>query len=205
MSTMNLTIDPAIMLKLGFLHLTDCRIVASSEALLKIYDEVANTAKKRFADTPLGEHPVAGGVRRLFKSAGIDPSRYRPSGEALVRRILKGQGLYHINCIVDINNICSIESLFPLGVYDREHIIGDINIRLGASDEVYRGIGKEINIAGKLVSADGESSPVGKERPPPTAPPPRPSSGPRRHRAHASMSPRPESLKSIMPVAEMFL
>ena len=148
-------IDPAIALKLGFLYLTDCQIVASSDALRKIYDEVADTAKERFADTPFGEHPVAGGVRRLFKSAGIDPSRYRPSGEALVRRILKGQGLYHINCIVDINNICSIESLFPLGAYDCEHIIGDVNIRLGASDEVYRGIGKEIHIAGKLVSTDG--------------------------------------------------
>jgi len=157
-STKSFTVDPAIALKLGFLHLSDCQIVASSGALRKTYDGVADTAKGRFADTPLGEHPVAGGVRRLFKSAGIDPSRYRPSGEALVRRILKGQGLYHINCIVDINNICSIESLFPLGAYDREHIIGDVNIRLGASDEVYRGIGKEINIAGKLVSADSEGA-----------------------------------------------
>ena len=158
MSTINFTIDPAIALKLGFLHLTDCRVIMSSDALRKTYDGVANTARERFADTPLGEHPVAGGVRRLFKSVGIDPSRYRPSGEALVRRILKGQGLYHINCIVDINNICSIESLFPLGAYDRERIIGDVTIRLGASDEVYRGIGKEINIAGKLVSADSEGA-----------------------------------------------
>ena len=108
-STINFTIDPAIALKLGFLHLTDCRIVTSSDALRKIYDEIANTVKERFSDASLGEHPVAGGVRRLFKSAGIDPSRYRPSGEALVRRILKGRGLYHINCIVDINNICSID------------------------------------------------------------------------------------------------
>ena len=158
MSTINFTIDPAIALKLGFLHLSDCRVVTSSDTLRKIYDGVANTARERFSETPLGEHPVAGGVRRLFKSAGIDPSRYRPSGEALVRRILKGQGLYHINCIVDINNICSIESLFPLGAYDREHIIGDVTVRLGASDEVYRGIGKEINIAGKLVSADSEGA-----------------------------------------------
>lgn len=158
MSAINFTIDPAIALKLGFLHLSDCRIVTSSDALRKIYDGVANTAKERFTDTPLGEHPVAGGVRRLFKSAGIDPSRHRPSGEALVRRVLKGQGLYHINCIVDINNICSIESLFPLGAYDRERIIGDVTIRLGASDEVYHGIGKEINIAGKLVSADSEGA-----------------------------------------------
>lgn len=155
---MHLTIAPEIALKLGFLHLTDCRIAASSDALRSIYDEVASAARERFADTPLGEHPVAGGVRRLFKSVGIDPSRYRPSGEALVRRILKGQGLYHVNSIVDINNICSIESLFPLGAYDCKHLKGDVSIRLGTSDEIYRGIGKEINIAGKLVSADSDGA-----------------------------------------------
>ena len=97
--------------------------------LLAAYDEVARTAGERFAESGIGEHPVAGGVRRLFKSVGIDPSRYRPSAEALVRRIVKGQDLYHINNIVDINNVCSIESLFPLGAYDRARIDGDITIR----------------------------------------------------------------------------
>lgn len=155
---MNFTIDSSIALKLGFLRLTGCRVAPSNDALRKVHDGAANTARERFAETPLGEHPVAGGVRRLFKSAGIDPTRYRPSGEALVRRILKGQELYHINCIVDINNICSIESLFPLGAYDRGRIIGDVTIRMGACDEAYRGIGKEINIAGKLVSADSEGA-----------------------------------------------
>lgn len=155
---MNLTIAPSIALKLGYLRLTNCRIAASSDALRNIYDEVAIVARRRFLDSAPSEHPVAGGVRRLFKSVGIDPSRYRPSSEALVRRILKGQDLYHINCIVDINNICSIESLFPLGVYDCKHIIGDVSIRLGTSDEIYHGIGKEMNIAGKLVSADSEGA-----------------------------------------------
>ena len=151
---MNITIDPAISLKLGYLELTGCLVTASSDALRAAYDEVAHAAGERFASTALGEHSVASGVRQLFKSVGIDPSRHRPSGEALVRRIIKGQGLYHINCIVDINNICSIESLFPLGAYDRRHIDGDVVIRLGESSEIYRGIGREISIAGKLVSAD---------------------------------------------------
>ena len=93
---MHLTIAPEIALKLGFLRLTGCRIATSSDALRSLYDEVASAARERFAETSLGEHPVAGGVRRLFESAGIDPSRYRPSGEALVRRILKGQDLYYI-------------------------------------------------------------------------------------------------------------
>jgi DNA/RNA-binding domain of Phe-tRNA-synthetase-like protein len=155
---MEISIAPDISLKLGYLELRDCQVSASPDALLRSYDEVANTARERFAGAALGEHPVAGGVRKLFKSVGIDPSRYRPSGEALVRRIIKGQGLYHINCIVDINNICSIESLFPLGAYDRANIDGKVTIRLGTDDEVYRGIGKEINIAGKLVSADAHGA-----------------------------------------------
>lgn len=155
---MKFTVDPAIALKLGFLHLTNCRIVESSDALRKIFDEVKDKVRERFTNIPLSEHPVAGGVRRLFKSMGIDPTRYRPSGEALVRRILKDQKLCPINCIVDINTICSMESLFPIGVYNREKIIGDVNIRLGRSDEAYRGIGREINIAGKLVSADSEGA-----------------------------------------------
>ena len=154
----NFTIDPAIALKLGYVELADCVVAASSDALRKIYDEAASTAEARFAGAPLAGHAVAAGVRRLFKSVGIDPSRYRPSAEALIRRIVKGQGLYHINCIVDINNICSIESLFPLGAYDRAHIDGDVTIRIGRSDEVYQGIGREINIAGKLVSADDQGA-----------------------------------------------
>lgn len=151
---MNITIDSSMALKLGYLELTGCEVRDSSDTLRAVYDEVARRAGERFADAGIGDDPVAGGVRRLFKSVGIDPSRYRPSAEALVRRIVKGQGLYHINCIVDINNICSIESLFPLGAYDRARIVGDVTIRLGTSDEVYEGIGREINIAGKLTSAD---------------------------------------------------
>lgn len=154
----SLTIDPDIALKLGYLQLTHCHVEPSPQALRGIYDASAGAAAKRFSHVAVAEDPVIAGIRQLFKSVGIDPSRYRSSGEALVRRISKGQGLYYINCIVDINNICSIESLFPLGAYDRDCVRGDIEIRLGRSDETYRGIGKTINIDGKLVSADDEGA-----------------------------------------------
>ncbi len=155
---MNFTIAPSIALKMGFLRMTNCRVAASSDALQSVYDGVVSVTRERFAESPLSDHPVASGVRRLFKSFGIDPSRYRPSGEALVRRILKKQDLHYVNNIVDINNICSIESLFPLGAYDCSHIVGDVSTRLGGRDERYLGIGKEINIADKLVSADSQGA-----------------------------------------------
>jgi DNA/RNA-binding domain of Phe-tRNA-synthetase-like protein len=153
-----IAIHPDIAIKVGFLHLTACRITESSDALLGIFDETVNEVRQRFADSPINQHPVAGGVRRLFKSVGIDPTRYRPSGEALVRRVLKDQALNHINSIVDINNICSMESLFPVGVYDQERIMGDVNIRIGTRDDVYFGIERSINIDGKLVSADDQGA-----------------------------------------------
>ena len=152
------SIHPEIAIKVGFLHLSACRITESSDALLGIFDETVNEVRQRFAESPINEHPVAGGVRRMFKSVGIDPSRYRPSGESLVRRVLKDHALNHINSIVDINNICSMESLFPLGVYDREKISGDVSIRLGTRDDVYYGIERSINIEAKLVSADDKGA-----------------------------------------------
>ena len=155
---MRLAVHPGIAIKVGYLQLSGCRITDSSDALLETFDETISRVRQQFSDMPISEHPVAGGVRRLFKSVGIDPSRYRPSGESLVRRVLKNQALNHINSIVDINNICSMESLFPLGVYDRAQIIGNVSIRLGTGDDVYHGIERSINIDGKLVSADDKGA-----------------------------------------------
>src|SRR5439155_16089681 len=52
-------------------------------------------------------------VRGMQKSFGFDPARYRPSSGSLLRRVLKGQGLYQINTAVDVNNLCSLEFLLP--------------------------------------------------------------------------------------------
>ena len=95
-------------------------------------------------------------VRTLFKQEGIDPLRYRPSSEALLRRILKRQELYHINSVVDSNNYCSLQFLLPMGVYDSDHIIGtSLVFRYGNGGESYQGIGKEtLHAEGKIIFSD---------------------------------------------------
>jgi DNA/RNA-binding domain of Phe-tRNA-synthetase-like protein len=94
-------------------------------------------------------------MRSAYKALGKDPSRYRGSAEALLRRVLSGKGLYQINNIVDINNLVSLESLLPLGSYDLDQIEGAVELRIGAAGETYKGIGKdEINIESLPVFAD---------------------------------------------------
>jgi DNA/RNA-binding domain of Phe-tRNA-synthetase-like protein len=105
--------------------------------------------------------PQIAAMRGAYKALGKDPSRYRGSAEALLRRVLSGKGLYQINNVVDINNLISLEGFQPLGSYDLERIRGAIELRIGAADETYKGIGKdEINIENLPVFAD-EHGPFG--------------------------------------------
>jgi len=99
--------------------------------------------------------PQIAAMRSGYKSLGKDPSRYRGSAEALLRRVLSGKGLYQINTIVDINNLVSLESLNPVGSYDLDRVSGAIELRVGAPGETYKGIGKDdINIENLPVFAD---------------------------------------------------
>src|SRR6185369_14670903 len=49
-------------------------------------------------------------VRTMYKKVGIDPTKRRPSSEALLRRVLKGDPLPRVNSMVDVCNWCSFES-----------------------------------------------------------------------------------------------
>src|SRR3954463_12529398 len=105
--------------------------------------------------------PQIAAMRQAYKALGKDPSRYRGSAEALLRRVLAGKGLYQINSVVDINNLVSLESLNPAGTYDLEKITPLIELRIGAAGESYKGIGKDlINIESLPVFADA-AGPLG--------------------------------------------
>ena len=88
--------------------------------------------------------PQIAAMRGAYKALGKDPSRYRGSAEALLRRVLSGKGLYQINSVVDINNLVSLESLNSAGSYDMEKITLPIELRIGAAGESYKGIGKDL-------------------------------------------------------------
>src|SRR5256886_9744672 len=94
-------------------------------------------------------------VRGLQKSFGFDPARYRSSSESLLRRVLKGQGLYQINTAVDVNNLCSLEFLLPMCSYDLRHVKGQVRVRIGEPGEEYPGIGRQVfQAANKVIISD---------------------------------------------------
>jgi DNA/RNA-binding domain of Phe-tRNA-synthetase-like protein len=102
-----------------------------------------------------------GGVERareLYRRFGLDPTRVRPSSEALLRRLKKGEPLPRINSLVDVANALSVQLQVPVGLYDLDKVKGDeLVIRLGGKGEGYTGIGKErVNVEGRICVADAE-------------------------------------------------
>lgn len=81
-------------------------------------------------------------TRKAYKALGKDPARYRPSAEALLRRVVKGKGLYKINNVVDLLNLVSISTGFSIGGYDAEKIEGEVTLGVGEAEEPYEGIGR---------------------------------------------------------------
>lgn len=94
-------------------------------------------------------------VRTMYRRVGLDPTKTRPSSEALLRRVRKGDPLPRINSLVDVCNWCSLEFQLPYGLYDAGRIDGAIELRLGREGESYPGIRKDdVHVAGRLVLAD---------------------------------------------------
>ena len=94
-------------------------------------------------------------VRTMYKRVGLDPTKTRPSSEALLRRVRKGDSLPRINSMVDVCNWCSLEFQLPYGLYDAAHIDGDVELRIGRAGESYPGIRKDaVHVEGRIALAD---------------------------------------------------
>jgi DNA/RNA-binding domain of Phe-tRNA-synthetase-like protein len=94
-------------------------------------------------------------VRGMYRRFGVDPTKTRPSSEALLRRVRKGDPLPRINNVVDVCNWCSLEFQVPYGLYDVAGIDGAVELRTGLAGESYAGIRKDVvHLEGRLVLAD---------------------------------------------------
>ena len=96
-------------------------------------------------------------VRTMYKRVGLDPTKTRPSNEALLRRVRKNQPLPRVNSLVDVINWCSVEFQLPYGLYDRAHLSGPVTLRLGRDGEEYAGIRKDIvHVSGRIALIDSD-------------------------------------------------
>src|SRR5260370_12782512 len=104
---------------------------AAPDALAELRRRSAARARARFELPRLPEDATVAAVRALFRAAGCDPTRYRPSSEALLRRVLKGEDLPAIQPLVDLNNCLSIDLAVPCSVAAEGSLAPPVCLRAG--------------------------------------------------------------------------
>jgi DNA/RNA-binding domain of Phe-tRNA-synthetase-like protein len=125
------------------------------DALWREVMQEAGQIKAGYRLDEINKRPSIFATRHLYKQLGKDPNRYRPSAEALSRRIVRGLPLYQVNTLVDIINLISIRSGYSIGGFDADKIHGNLTQGVGRADDKFEAIGRGLlNVDGLPVYRD---------------------------------------------------
>jgi DNA/RNA-binding domain of Phe-tRNA-synthetase-like protein len=139
--------DIAVRQKIEFLALgigiiKNVEVSTEPDQLQSIENEVFQDIK---ASTGIDEIKNSGIVRayRTFywKYLNTDPTKIRPSGEALARRVLKDQQIPIINNIVFAINLASIQTQLSFSGFDLDKMKPPLIVRYAEPQEAFIGIG----------------------------------------------------------------
>lgn len=128
----------------------------TSDSLWQEIEDYLAYLRENLELSQVNKRPGIVATRNAYKACGKDPNRYRPSSEALCRRIVRGMELYKIDTLVDLINLLSMKSGYSVSGFDRDKIAGDtLTISVGEEGEPFEGIGRgPLNIAGMPVYRD---------------------------------------------------
>lgn len=113
--------------------------------------------ERAFADVDVRAHPAIEIWRESYRRFGTNPKKRRPTLEAVVRRVMQGNGLPSISPVVDAYLIAELENLVPLGGYDVNRLEGDVELRRSHGAEPFLGIGEteaSLTNEGEIVYSD---------------------------------------------------
>ncbi len=142
----NISISPEVKAKCPLLQLgcIQCQLEVKDDypELLQLIQTELAELQQRFEVEDIAKISTIQASRLGYKALGKDPARYRLSAEALLRRVVKGKGLYQVNNVVDLLNLTSVKSGFSIGGYDVEKIQGKVKLSIGQANEPYEAIGR---------------------------------------------------------------
>jgi len=111
-----------------------------NDQLRQLKKTVYEEAKAKYSVASLKDNPTVRAYRDFYWKLDIDPTKTRPSGEALLRRVLNGNELPNISTVVDAYNLASMQTVIPISGFDKDWLNPPFHIRF-AKNEAFTGIG----------------------------------------------------------------
>ncbi len=149
--------DLASVVRLGLVRAEPVAVGASGRDLQAEIGAACASLAREHAGAPPASIPGLAPARDLYRAFGIDPTRTRPSSEALLRRVAQGKPFPRILNAVDLCNLLALRFLLSIGLYDAGKIRGAVTLRRGRAGESYAGIRKdEVHLEGRPLLVDEE-------------------------------------------------
>lgn len=147
--------------KIGIIHYTKITVSESPQMIqgrTRLYQE---SLAIDFADSPVTARPGVAEWRDVWKQLGANPSRYRHSTEAMLRRIAKMDYLPPVNGVVDLNNFFSLQYDIPVGSYDTHALRGDVTVTLGHAETTYEALNGRLTTLDRIPCSIDAEGPFG--------------------------------------------
>ncbi len=138
--TIDIRIDDRVRARGAYLasaYVKSAIVMKNRADILEHARRLVDMVTKRYIIEKLKEHPILRAYRDFMWRLGIDPTKKRPSSEALLRRILNRKEFPLKNNIIDAANIASVETLVPIGIYDMKKIKGVLTLRFALTNEIF--------------------------------------------------------------------
>jgi DNA/RNA-binding domain of Phe-tRNA-synthetase-like protein len=137
--------------------INNIHVEKDNKQIQKLKKSVYEEVRAKHNIETLKDNPTVRACRDFYWKLGIDPTKTRPSGEALLRRVLHGKELPHISTVVDAYNLASLKTIIPISGFDKDRLKPPLQVRFAKNGEAFMGIGmnKPMTLADKmLVLAD---------------------------------------------------
>ena len=131
-------------IEFGILIGRDLTVSQSTESDQRILLSAQGAARQKIDPAIIRELPNIAAARQVLQQAGINPNKYTPSVEAMLKRVVKGSNLASINSLVDLCNAVSLENEISLGAHDLKDIDADLEVRLSRSGDRFLPFGETI-------------------------------------------------------------
>jgi DNA/RNA-binding domain of Phe-tRNA-synthetase-like protein len=136
----------------------DVKNSESPAELIGLLRNEEDSARQRLNVDTLTAEPRLASWREAFRALGYKPGDFRPSIEALLRRVLRGQDLPSINALVDIGNTISLRHLLPVGGHAIDRLTENIALRPADGTEEFIAFGTDASESpapGEFIFAEG--------------------------------------------------
>lgn len=123
--------------------ITDIHNEKENERIEQLREAVYQEAKTKHNIETLKDNPTVRAFRDFYWKLGVDPTKTRPSGEALLRRVLHGDELPRISAVVDAYNLASTKTILPISGFDVDLLNQPFHVRFAKNGETFTGIGMD--------------------------------------------------------------